>query len=164
MTVSQKDLEFMQRVAEAFRKTRTDSAPDGSVQAAAKFAGLSRTKAVKILVTMGELETPHTAAAMELRSQGKSIGEIAGSLAFRWRPLQLRFPTRTESATAWRLPSMPWMSAGTAPLSGAERIGCRRGGRTGMPRPGHPQASGEPRCGTTRKWIRRVARCGEKQP
>lgn len=91
MTISQKDLEFMQHVAEAFRKTRTESASDGSVQAAAKAAGLSRTKAVKILVTMGEMETPHT-AAMELRSRGKSIGEIARILGVSTATVSIALP------------------------------------------------------------------------
>ena len=44
MPVSKKDLEFMERVAEYFRKTKTTERPKGSIRDTAKAFDLNRNK------------------------------------------------------------------------------------------------------------------------
>ena len=92
MAISQKDLEFMERVAEVFRQTRTDDSPEGSIQRTARLLALSRTKVAKILLTMGEVRNPHTAAAMRLRKKGRSIREIAAALGISEASVSIALP------------------------------------------------------------------------
>lgn len=80
MPVSKKDLEFMERVAEYFRKTKTTERPKGSIRDTAKAFDLNRNKVRKILNTMGELHSPLTDEAVNLRKKGMSIREIAENL------------------------------------------------------------------------------------
>ena len=80
MSVSEKDIDFMIRVAEFFQSTRSGSNPNGSIRKTAVKFGINRNKVRKILVTMGAVESPITETAIMLRQQGMSIKEIARDL------------------------------------------------------------------------------------
>ncbi len=80
MPISEKDREFMEQVAAYFRSTRSPLEPNGSIRMTAVKFGLNRNKIRKILITMGEWESPITKDAIALREQGLSIKEIAETL------------------------------------------------------------------------------------
>ena len=80
MPISQKDLEFMEQVAAYYRGTISPLSPKGSIRDTAKKFGIGRNKVRKILVTMGELESPITQDVVRLRQEGMSIEEIARTL------------------------------------------------------------------------------------
>ena len=80
MAISQKDNEFMQEVAEYFKSTITESNPNGSIRETAQKFKITRTKARKILVTKGLLDTPLVQRISELRKLDMSINEIASEL------------------------------------------------------------------------------------
>ena len=80
MSISEKDREFMEQVAAYFRSTRSPLEPNGSIRRTAARFGLNRNKIRKILITMGEWESPITEDAIALREQGLSIKEIAKTL------------------------------------------------------------------------------------
>lgn len=80
MSISEKDKEFMERVADYFRSTKTPEEPEGSIRNTSIRFDINRNKVRKILVTMGEIESPITEEAMAFRKQGMSIKEIAEEL------------------------------------------------------------------------------------
>ena len=80
MAISQKDNEFMQEVTEYFKSTITESNPNGSIRETALKFKITRTKARKILVTKGLLDTPLVQRISELRKLDMSINEIASEL------------------------------------------------------------------------------------
>ncbi|MBQ8707663.1 MAG: hypothetical protein IJ523_06210 [Succinivibrionaceae bacterium] len=80
MTLSDKDRNFINEVAEYYRKTVAEGESEGSIRATAQNFNLSRTKVRKILVTSGDLRSELTERATELRKDGKSIKEIASAL------------------------------------------------------------------------------------
>lgn len=77
MSISQSDYDFMKEVAKYFRNTKSHQVPDGSIRDTAIAFNINRNKVRKILITMGELSSPITDDANNLRRQGKSIKEIA---------------------------------------------------------------------------------------
>lgn len=80
MPISQKDKEFMKCVAEYYRSTKSEQDSNGSIRDTAIKFDINRNKVRKILITMGELESPITAQALSMRQQGMSIKEIARDL------------------------------------------------------------------------------------
>ena len=80
MPISPKDKEFMKRVAEYYRSTKSEQDPNGSIRDTAITFDINRNKVRKILITMGELESPITAQALSMRQQGMRIKEIARNL------------------------------------------------------------------------------------
>lgn len=80
MSISEKDREFMQAVADYYVNTRSETVPKGSINETAKHFGLTRTKVTKILVTMGEYVSPLTKDILKLRAKGLSVMEIADRL------------------------------------------------------------------------------------
>ena len=77
MALSRSDWEFMSKVSEYFRGTKTDDLPEGSLRDTANYFGLARTKIRKILVTTGDFVSDVTAQALQLKDQGLSNKEIA---------------------------------------------------------------------------------------
>jgi len=80
MPISAKDKEFMEEVTAYFRSTKTPQDPYGSIRDTATKFGINRNKVRKILITMGEIESPITETAIMMRQQGMSIKEIARDL------------------------------------------------------------------------------------
>lgn len=80
MPISEKDLKYMEKVAAFYRSTISSSEPNGSIKRTADEFNINRNKVRKILVTMGELESPYADDVLYLRNQGYSIKEIAESL------------------------------------------------------------------------------------
>ena len=80
MPISDKDREFMKQVAVYFRSTRSSLEPNGSIRDTAIKFDINRNKVRKILITMGEIESPVTDTAILMRNQGMSIKEIAKNL------------------------------------------------------------------------------------
>ena len=81
MGIAEKDLEFMSQVAAYFRSTiDAVTMPDGSIRETASHFDMTRTKAQKILVTMGEYSTAQTREIQKLRDDGLSVKEIAERL------------------------------------------------------------------------------------
>ncbi len=80
MPISVKDKEFMEQVAAYFCSTKSPLEPNGSIRDTALRFNINRNKVRKILITMGELESPITEAALQMRQQGMSIKEIAKNL------------------------------------------------------------------------------------
>lgn len=70
MPISEKDREFMEKVAEYFDSTRTEQEPNGSIRDTALKFGINRNKVRKILITMGRLESPITEEAVYLQGEG----------------------------------------------------------------------------------------------
>ena len=77
MPISQSDYDYMYKIAEYFAGTITPDAPDGSIRDTALHFGINRNKVRKILITTGDLTSPITEEAVELRKDGKSIKEIS---------------------------------------------------------------------------------------
>lgn len=77
MPISIKDIEFMKEVARYFRSTKTEENITGSIRETANRFEINRNKVRKILITMGEIESPITEACLEYRRQGMSINEIS---------------------------------------------------------------------------------------
>ncbi len=80
MPISEKDKELMEQVAAYFHATKTPLEPGGSIRDTAMKYNISRNKVRKILITMGEIESPITETALLMRQQGMSIKEIAKNL------------------------------------------------------------------------------------
>lgn len=80
MPISAKDKEFMEEVAAYFRSTKTPQDSCGSIRDTATKFGINRNKVRKILITMGEIESPITETAIMMQQQGMSIKEIARDL------------------------------------------------------------------------------------
>lgn len=80
MSISEKDLLFMESVATYFRSTRTTQESDGSIRDTAIKFNINRNKVRKILITTGEIESPFTEKAVCMREQGMNIKEIARTL------------------------------------------------------------------------------------
>ena len=80
MPISPKDKEYMKRVAEYYRSTKSELEPNGSIRDTAIKFDINRNKVRKILITMGELESPITEQALSMRQRGMSIKEIAHDL------------------------------------------------------------------------------------
>lgn len=80
MPISPKDKEFMEQVAACFRSTKSLSEPKGSIRDTAIRFDISRNKVRKILITMGEIESPITEKVLLMREKGMSIKEIAKDL------------------------------------------------------------------------------------
>lgn len=80
MPISERDREFMEKVAAYFDGTKTPQEPKGSIRDTALKFGINRNKIRKILITMGRLESPITKEAIRLRQKGMSIKEIAHDL------------------------------------------------------------------------------------
>lgn len=88
MPISEKDRELMKQVADYFESTR--KAPNAkykakredsrSINDTAAHFNITRTKATKMLITMGVIETPLSQQAQELRKSGMTVTEIAETL------------------------------------------------------------------------------------
>ena len=81
MAISQEDWNYMRKVADYFQETISESQPEGSIRETAQKFQITRTKARKILVTCGSLNTPLVQRISSLRSQGLSIDEIAAEMS-----------------------------------------------------------------------------------
>ncbi len=77
MGISEKDREFMEQVAAFFRSTKDPEHPKGSIRETSIQFNINRNKVRKILITYGELFSPITEEALELRKKGLSIEETA---------------------------------------------------------------------------------------
>lgn len=99
MAISQADWDFMRQVVDYFETTKktpeqlkeqkekqkkrgykAKTENTGSIKETAAHFKLTRTKVTKMLVTMGAYTSPLVSAVRELRSEGKSIREIAAEL------------------------------------------------------------------------------------
>lgn len=80
MPISEQDHELMRKIAKYYRSTKNPSNPEGSIRDTANHFGMNRNKIRKILITTGDITSPITEKAAELRKQGKSIREIAEAL------------------------------------------------------------------------------------
>ncbi|MBQ9367672.1 MAG: helix-turn-helix transcriptional regulator, partial [Victivallales bacterium] len=78
MEQKEQDLEFMERVAEAYLHPGT--ALSGSLRAVAQKFGITRTTVRKILITLGAMESPLPEEALALQQTGHSVSEIAEKL------------------------------------------------------------------------------------
>ena len=78
MELKEQDLEFMERVAEAFQRPGTELS--GSLRAVAQKFGITRTKVRKILITLGAMESPLPEEAITMQQAGHSVCEIAEKL------------------------------------------------------------------------------------
>ena len=92
MSISDKDIEFMEKVAVYFRSTKTSREPSGSIRDTALKFDINRNKVRKILITMGELELPFTEDAVFMREQGMSIKEIARDLGVSVATVSMSLP------------------------------------------------------------------------
>lgn len=92
MSISDKDIEFMEKVAAYYRSTKTQQEPCGSLRDTALKFGINRNKVRKILITMGELELPFTEDAVFMREQGMSIKEIARNLGVSVATVSMSLP------------------------------------------------------------------------
>ena len=80
MPISEKDQEFMQRVAEYYESTKADPDAEGSIRETAIHFDINRVKVRKILITEGLLSSPITDSAVRMRADGMTIQEIAAPL------------------------------------------------------------------------------------
>lgn len=80
MPISEKDREYMEKVAVYFDSTKSEQEPNGSIRDTALKFGINRNKVRKILITMGRIQSPITEEAVRLRKKGMSIKEIAHDL------------------------------------------------------------------------------------
>lgn len=80
MPISPKDKEFMEQVAAYFRSTKNSLDPKGSINETAGKFKINRNKVRKILITMGEIQSPITDDSIRMRNKGMSIKEIARDL------------------------------------------------------------------------------------
>lgn len=92
MPISDRDREFMEQVAAYFRSTKSPRDPNGSIRDTAIKFDINRNKVRKILITMGEIESPFTDEALELRQQGMSIKEIAKILGVSVATVSISLP------------------------------------------------------------------------
>ncbi|MBQ7650933.1 MAG: hypothetical protein IJS15_08235 [Victivallales bacterium] len=76
--LKEQDLEFMERVAEAYQRPGTELS--GSLRAVAQKFGITRTKVRKILITLGAMESPLPEEAITMQQTGHSVCEIAEKL------------------------------------------------------------------------------------
>ena len=90
MSISDKDREFMKQVADYFESTKKKDDPNAkykpkrensrSINDTAAHFGLTRTKVIKMLVTLGVYDSPIASDVRRLREQGLSVKEVAGEL------------------------------------------------------------------------------------
>ena len=90
MAISDKDREMMKQVADYFESTRKADDPKAkykpkredsrSVNDTAAHFGITRAKAIKMLITMGVYDTPMSQDVQRLRKTGLSIKKIAEEL------------------------------------------------------------------------------------
>lgn len=90
MAITDKDRELMEQVARYFESTRKVEDPKAkykpkredsrSVNDTVTHFNITRSKAIKMLITMGALSTQISEKAQKLRRQGKSIKDIAEAL------------------------------------------------------------------------------------
>ncbi len=80
MPISGKDREFMEQVATYFRGTKSLLEPDGSIRETSLRFNINRNKVRKILITMGEIESPLTETVLAMRKRGMTVKEIAKNL------------------------------------------------------------------------------------
>lgn len=80
MTISNEDKDLMRQISAYYRSTKDNGNPEGSIRETALKFGLNRNKIRKILITSGELTSPITEKALELRKRGLSIKETARRL------------------------------------------------------------------------------------
>lgn len=78
MEQKEQNLDFMERVADAYLHPGTDVS--GSLRAVAQKFGITRTKVRKILITLGAMESPLPEEALVLQQEGHSVSEIAERL------------------------------------------------------------------------------------
>lgn len=96
MSISQKDKEFMEKVAAYFRNTKTPTEPDGSIRDTARAFDINRNKVRKILITMGELQSPYTDKVIRLRDSGMSIRDIARDLGISTATVSTSLPYESK--------------------------------------------------------------------
>ena len=80
MPISEKDREFMEQVAAYYRGTKASEESDGSIRDTSLRFSINRNKVRKILITMGEIESPLTEPALAMRKRGMTVKEIAKDL------------------------------------------------------------------------------------
>ena len=78
MEQKEQNLEFMERVADAYLHPGTEFS--GSLRAVAQRFGITRTKVRKILITLGAMESPLPGEALSLQQEGHSVSDIADRL------------------------------------------------------------------------------------
>lgn len=78
MDNNEKDYSFMLKVKEEYEASRKKG--EASIRAVSIKLGLSRTKVLKILVTLGVIKNDMTEKTLSLKNQGLSIEEIADEL------------------------------------------------------------------------------------
>ena len=78
MGISESDRKFMQEVLDYFKSASVSSnMPHGSIRNTARHFSLTRTKVIKILVTLGAYENEEVRAVRKLRAEGLGVSEIA---------------------------------------------------------------------------------------
>lgn len=80
MAISDKDKELIRQISGFYRSTKTADSPEGSIRETSIKFGLNRNKIRKILITSGDISSPITEKAMQLRKEGLAIKEIAKRL------------------------------------------------------------------------------------
>ena len=80
MSISEKDLEFMARVAAYYLGGGTIETPKESIRSTAQHFNINRNKVRKILITAGVIESSISEDARSLRAQGLSVKDIAIAL------------------------------------------------------------------------------------
>ncbi len=80
MPISDRDHALLDEISQYYRSSLNRSGQEGSLLATANHFNLSRNKIRKALVTTGDIVSPYTEEAVYLRSQGKSIKEIAAHM------------------------------------------------------------------------------------
>lgn len=84
--MNEQDLEFFEKVVKTYHQL------DESIRETAHEMQLSRTKVRKILITMGEIESPITDKALPLLGEGKSQTEVAEILGISTATLSTYLP------------------------------------------------------------------------
>ncbi len=96
MTISDKDIDFMNRVAKYYISTKPDDISDGSIRDTAMKFGISRNKVRKILLTLGAIDNDLTNDVLKLREEGLSIKEIATALGVSVATVSTAIPYDTK--------------------------------------------------------------------
>ena len=74
------DFNYIKEVTEFFNSTRSEDNPKGNISAVTEKFSISRTKATKILITSGAIDTPLHRQVMKLKEEGYDVEEIALAL------------------------------------------------------------------------------------
>ena len=74
------DFNYIKEVTEFFNSTRSEDNPKGNISAVTEKFSISRTKATKILITSGAIDTPLHRQVMKLKGEGYDVEEIALAL------------------------------------------------------------------------------------